>query len=331
LIDRLTAFTIAALSTLVSQGCIVHEPAQRGLSGALKAKLLLVLLSLAWGVNWPVTRIALNEIPPWTLRACSLGIGALALYVLARMSGRSLWIPPGRPRLHLAVASIFNVVLFNILTAFGQLGSTTSRVIIIAYSMPIWATLMAWPLLGERLDARRSLSLALCVGGLAILVWPLLGSGVPLPLMLALASALGWAMGTVYLKWACVDADPAVSAIWQIILGFVVIAICQALFEHAPLTWPLKTASVLAVTFNGLIGVGLAYFVWFSVMERLPAGIASLGLLLVPVVGIVSAAILVGDRPTSADLVGFALIFAAAATVLLQPGARLERDSTPAP
>jgi drug/metabolite transporter (DMT)-like permease len=307
----------------------VLEPAQRGLSDALKARLLIVLLSLAWGVNWPVTRIALNEIPPWTLRASSLGIGATALYVLSRMAGRSLWIPPGRQRLHLAVASVFNVALFNILTAFGQLGSTTSRVIIIAYSMPIWATLMAWPLLGERLDTRRSLSLVLCVGGLAILIWPLVSGGVPLPLVLALASALGWAMGTIYLKWARVDADPSASAVWQIVLGFVVIVICQVIFEHTPVTWPMKSASVLAVAFNGLVGVGLAYFVWFSVMERLPAGIASLGLLLVPVVGIASAAVLVGDRPTFADLVGFALIFTAAATVLL-PGTRLERNGTPA-
>ena len=194
--------------------------------------------------------------------------------------------------------------------------------------MPIWATLMAWPLLGERLDARRSLSLVLCVGGLAILIWPLVTAACRCRSARACQRA-GWAVGTVYLKWARVEVDPIASAVWQIVAGFVVIAICQPVFEPAPLVWPLKPVSVLAVAFNGLIGVGLAYFVWFSAMERLPAGIASLGLLLVPVVGIASAAVMVGDRPTSADLVGFALIFAAAATVLLAPGARLERDGTP--
>ena len=93
-----------------------------------------------------------------------------------------------------------------------------------------------------------------------------------MPLLLALASALGWAVGTVYLKWARVEVDPIASAVWQIAAGFVVIAICQPFFESAPLVWPLKPVSVLAVAFNGLIGVGLAYFVWFSAMERLPAG-----------------------------------------------------------
>ena len=305
------------------------EPPQRGQSDALKDRLLIVLLGLAWGVNWPVTRIALYEIPPWTVRALALGIGALALCILAKLSGRSLRIPSGRPWLHIAVAGFFNVAFFNILTAFAQLGSTTSRVIIIVYSMPIWATLMAWPLLGERLDARRSISLALCVSGLTILIWPLVTSVVPLPLVLALATALGWAFGTVYLKWARIDADPIASAVWQITIGCVLLAICQPFFEPAPVLWPLQTATVLAVAFNGLIGMGLAYFVWFSVMERLPAGTAALGLLLVPVVGVVAAAIMVGDRPTVADLIGFALIFAAAATVLLAPGARIERD-TPA-
>jgi drug/metabolite transporter (DMT)-like permease len=290
-----------------------------------------VLLGLAWGINWPVTRIALMEIPPWTLRSLSLGIGALALCILAKMSGRSLWIPPGKPRLHIAVAGFFSVAVFNILTAFAQLGSTTSRVIIIVYSMPIWATLMAWPILGERLDARRILSLVLCVSGLTILIWPLVTRSVPLPLLLALATALGWAFGTVYLKWARVETDPIASAVWQITVGCVLLAIGQPFLEQTPLIWPLKTTSVLALAFNGLIGMGLAYFVWFSVMERLPAGTASLGLLLVPVVGVVAAAIMVGDRPTTADLIGFALIFAAAATVLLTPGTHPEREGTPAP
>jgi drug/metabolite transporter (DMT)-like permease len=309
----------------------VLEPPQRGQTDTLKAKLLIVLLGLIWGINWPIVRIALEEIPPWTLRALALGIGALALCVLAKLSGRSLWIPPGRPRLHIAVAGFFNVAFFNLLSAIAQLGSTTSRVIIIVYSMPIWATLMAWPLLGERLDARRILSLVLCVGGLAILIWPLATHSVPLPLVLALATALGWAFGTVYQKWARIDADPIASAAWQIIIGCLLIAIGQPFFEPAPRLWPLKTATVLALIYNAFIGMGLAYYIWFSVMERLPAATASLGLLLVPVIGVIAATILVGDRPTAPDLIGFALIFAAAATVLLQSSARLRRDATRTP
>jgi drug/metabolite transporter (DMT)-like permease len=69
--------------------------------------------------------------------------------------------------------------------------------------------------------------------------------------------------------------------------------------------------------FNGVLGTGIAYFVWFNIIGRLSTVMASLGSLINPVVGVIGAIILLGDRPTVTDAVGFALIFGAAACVMI--------------
>jgi len=93
-------------------------------------------------------------------------------------------------------------------------------------------------------------------------------------------------------------------------------------FEDNPHFWPLRTDTVLAILFVGLFGVGLAHFLWWAIVGRLPTITASLGSLLVPVIGVSASAILLGERLTVPDIIGFAMIFAAAACVLLQPNAK---------
>ena len=80
--------------------------------------------------------------------------------------------------------------------------------------------------------------------------------------------------------------------------------------------------AVLAVLYNGLLGTGFAYILWFAIIERLSTATASLGSLSTPVVGITSSMLMLGERPTTEDVIGFALIFAAAACVLTQPAQR---------
>jgi drug/metabolite transporter (DMT)-like permease len=88
----------------------------------------------------------------------------------------------------------------------------------------------------------------------------------------------------------------------------------------APAAVSLK--AVLAVLYNGLLGTGFAYILWFAIIERLPTATASLGSLSTPVVGVISSMLMLGERPTTEDMIGFALIFAAAACVLTQPAQR---------
>src|SRR5262249_43420441 len=179
---------------------------------------------------------------------------------------------------------------------------------------------MARIVLRERLTLARLTALALCGGGLVILIGPLIPSGNPQSLLFALVSATLWAAGTVYLKWARIDASPLAIATAQLAIGTACIFACSLVFEGWPRLWPLTIPTVLALGYNGLIGLGLAYLLWFEVVTRLPATTASLGVLIVPVVGTAFSALMLGDRPSFTDLLGFALIFAAATIVLLPRG-----------
>jgi drug/metabolite transporter (DMT)-like permease len=292
------------------------------------AKLLLVLLSLAWGLSWPAVRIALDEVAPWTLRALSYGVGTVFLFGFLRLTGRKASLPFGPVYAHVIVSALLNVAGFGLITTFAQLNALTSRVVIVSYSMPVWASLMAWLILGERLNAASILGLILCVSGLAVLIYPVMSSGHAIGLLLALIAALCWAAGTIYVKWAQIPGDGIVITAWQLVVAFAVTIVGVAAFEGVPHLWPLSLPVVLALAFHGPVGTGVAYFLWFTIVGRLPAATASLGSLLTPVVGIVSTVLLVGERPTFADAIGFTLIFAAAASVLLEP-ARRQPSITP--
>ncbi|MFN3658402.1 MAG: DMT family transporter [Pseudolabrys sp.] len=285
------------------------------------ARLLVVLLAFAWGLNWIGAAIALPEVPPWSLRFAGSGIGAVTLFAAAMVTGHDLRVPRGE-RLHVMIAGFFNVAAFQILAAFAQLSGATSRAIIITYSMPIWATILSWLVLGERLSRVGGVAFVLCVVGLSVLVWPLFAHGFPPAVFLSLGCALSWAFATVYLKWAQVKIAPLANAAWQLVFGLLFITVGMLAFDGYPRLWPVGPAALAAVFYIGVFGVGLAHFLWWAIVGRLPTVTASIGALLVPVIGVIASTVLLGERPTVTDIVGFALIFAAASCVLLQPGTK---------
>jgi len=275
------------------------------------------MLALAWGFNWIAAAVALREISPWTLRVAGSGIGAATLLTAAWLTGHRLKVPRGE-YIHIMVAGFLNVAGFQVFSGFAQMSGATSRAIIITYSMPIWTTVLSRFVLGERLDKIRMVAFGLCVAGLAILVWPLFANGFPPFVFYSLACALSWAAATVYIKWAQLTVEPLVNAAWQLVFGFFFIVAGSFAFEGYPHLWPLSRETFLAVLFVGFIGVGLAHFLWWSIVGRLSTITASLGSLLVPVIGVSASAIMLGERLTAPDIVGFAMIFASAASVLLQ-------------
>src|SRR5215831_5438868 len=284
------------------------------------ARLMLVLLSLGWGTTWPMMRIALDEVPPFSMRVATMFVGALTLAVLTLLMRRTFALRGKRAAIHVVVAGLFNIVSFTVLTPFAQLYAATSRVSILVYSMPIWATLMARVFLGERITGMRAAAFVLCCAGLAVLISPLAVAGIPVGLMLALGAALGWAAGTIYLKWADIHEEPMAVTFWQVVVGFAVIVICQPLVEGPLHLWPIRMTTLGALVFAGFVGSGVAYYLWFEIVRRLSAMTASLGVLSAPAVGVVSSVLLLGERPTLTDIVGFALILSASACVLLAPG-----------
>jgi drug/metabolite transporter (DMT)-like permease len=289
-----------------------------GTDDTATARLMLVLLCIGWGVTWPIMKLALVEIPPLSMRLGSAGVGAVVVCITALVLGRSLYIPRSDWG-HVVAGGLLNIVGFSLFSAFAQTTATTSRVAILAYTMPIWSCVMARFVLGERLTANRQVALLLCAAGLAVLIYPLTEHGVPLGIVLATGAGVSWAAGTIYLKWSHIDANPIAVAAWQIIAGFFIIAVCVPIFEGGVHLWPASGWALFGVIFTGAVGSGFAYILWFEIIRALPAMTASLGSLSAPVIGVLSSMLILGERPTVADTIGFALIFAASACVLIQP------------
>jgi drug/metabolite transporter (DMT)-like permease len=290
-----------------------HPDGKRAATGAgdVQARLMLVLLCLIWGVTWPMMKIALTEIPPLSMRTLTAGIGASGLVVICLITRRSLRVPAGKAWAHVVAASILNVTAFSLFTAFAQIAAATSRVAILTYAMPIWALVLAWVVLGERPSRIQTVAITLCAVGLAVLILPLATGGVPIGLLLALASGFSWAAGTVYLKWARIEADPVGVATWQIAIAFFVIAGFMFAFDGGLDLRRAHAGALWAVLFAGVAGNAIAYALWFDIVRRVSALTATLGVVGIPVIGVVSTMLILGERLTAADGIGFAFIFAA--------------------
>jgi drug/metabolite transporter (DMT)-like permease len=289
------------------------------MSDATVAKLLLVALAFCWGLSWTAMRVALDEVSPWAMRLIGYSIGSVTLLILLKAQGRSLVIPRGKDRLHVFAAAMILAVGFGVAGSFAQLMANTSRVIMVNYSMPVWGSLMAYVVLRERINMRSALGLVLCVAGLAVLVYPVMEKSLrePIGLLLAFGCALCWGAGTVYMKWARIKGDLLAVSFWQVVIGAAVFAILYPIFEGVPKFEALQWRTWEGLLFNGILGTGIAYFIWFNIIGRLSTAMASLGALINPIVGVIGAVIILGDRPTVPDMIGFALIFGAAACVLI--------------
>ncbi len=299
--------------------------------------LIAPLLALAWGLNWPAIKIILATVPPFTLRGIGLTGGALLLALVALAQGKRLRPPPGAwPGI--AVGGVLTVAAFNFCTAFAQLHTTTSRAAVLTYTMPMMSALLAWAWLGERPGARGTLALSLGGAGVAVLAWPVLQGvfapvgGAPqvgLPgLLFPLLAALGWAAGTVATKrWPPVG-DRIVITAWQLLFGGVLGGIVAGLTgESLPSDWPPRAAWAMA--YHIAIAMALGYVLWARLLDVLSATASSLTVLAAPVVGVLGAMALVGERPSRADWFGFALVLGAAALMLLpvRPQSRAEASA----
>ena len=245
------------------------------------------------------------------MRTVSSAFGALTLFCVCAVSRRNLRIASAKSWGHVFVIGLLNIGFFGILSAYAQITAATTRVTILVYTMPIWAVLLAW--------AARA---AICKTGACHcpvrtracgVVYPLAKGGAPFSLLLAVAAGTTWGAGTVYVKWTRLELDPLAATFWQLVIAFLMIAGCLIAVDGRFNVDHAHTGSMLAAAFAGILSNGVAYAMWLEIVCRLPAATASLGVLGSPVVGVVSTVLVTGELLSVADIVGFALIFAASA------------------
>jgi drug/metabolite transporter (DMT)-like permease len=286
-----------------------------------KESLLPVLLALLWGFNWSAIKIALGELPPFVLRSIGLGSASLLLLGVALMLGRRLAVERSS-LMPLLIAGALNIAAFNIFTAFAQLSTTTSRAAILTYTMPIWSVVLAAVILREPIGREKQIAVTAGALGIGLLATPVFQSGHVLGVILPLLAALAWAFGTIVLKKWPLKGDPIVTTAYQLMIGAAISILCLLISgEAAPAS--VSTAVVVAMLFHVVCATAGAYLLWFTILARNAASTSALLAFAVPVVGVLSAMLLVGDRPSLADIAGFAAILAAPALII---HSRLKRD-----
>jgi drug/metabolite transporter (DMT)-like permease len=266
-----------------------HRPRARILPAGF---VFLAITSIGWGFTWPVLKYLLGELPPLTLRGSSGVVGAGLLALLAILRGQSLRVPAKLlPRL--VVAATLNVACWMVLMGLALVWLPASEAVLIAYTMPIWASILAWPILGERPNLLRVISLAMAFAGLAAIMGGngFAGSLQKLPgIIMALGGAFGFAVGTVLAKKLPLNLPPLSAAAWQIGIGSLPVAIAGLLIEKAD--WAaLSSFDWMLLTYAIVVQFCVAYVSWFAALARLPASVAAIGTMAVPVIGVVTAAL----------------------------------------
>jgi len=273
-----------------------------------------VLLALLWGFNWPAIKIVLQEFPPFVLRSIGLGSASLLLLAVALLLRRRLRVER-TSLLPLLVAGTLNIAAFNIFTAFAQLSTTTSRAAILTYTMPIWSVVLAALILREPIGREKVMAVIIGAIGIGLLAIPIFGSGKTIGVIFPLLSALAWALGTIVLKKWPLKGDPIATTAYQLMIGAAISLTGLAISGEAlPAAVSAKVAG--AFLFHIVCATAGAYLLWFTILSRNAASTSALLSFAVPVVGVLSAMLLVGDRPSLTDIAGFAAILAAPALVL---------------
>jgi len=187
---------------------------------------------------------------------------------------------------------------------------------VLAISVPVWVALLAWPVLGERLSLVRALALMVALGGIFILIG---GNSIEagigkLPgFLLALAGAICVGLGTVLTKHFPLAVPPLPLAAWQIGIGCLPISIIGLLVETTHLSLVTPVGWWLLV-YSTVVQFCIAYVSWFAALARLPASVAAIGTMAVPVIGVVASALALGEPLGPGQIA--ALIFTLAAVVL---------------
>jgi len=261
----------------------------------LKVLALLAALTLVWGTNWPLFRIALDELPVATFRTGVLSMAIVVLWLVMRLRGESFAVPKGRWP-HLILASLMNLIIWNIATSLAVLYIPSGHASVLAYTMPLWVALLGFVVFRQPLNGR--LLTAIAIGALAVaaLMIPNFRSyaSAPQGLFWGLFAGFCWAIGTFVVKrtnWAGMGLS---LTFWQVAIAWPPIALGMAVFDGWPTHMP-STAALLATLYTGAVPMALGTASWFALVKLLPTQVAALSSIAIPIVAVVSGVVLLHE------------------------------------
>lgn len=260
-----------------------------------RALALLALLTLVWGTNWPLFPLATREVSVWTFRAVAVTIAGLSLLAVARWRGQSLRVPR-EYWATIVAATFFYLVLWNIASTYAAILIPSGQAAILGFTMPLWLALISWAVLGQKLPPRLMLALALGAMAVGLLLFRGLQAyaTAPLGFFLGLLAGVGWAVGTLILKRRPVEVPALVLTGWQLLITAVPTTVGAFVLAEGPWFMP-SWQSIAVIGWIALVPMAIGNAAWFAIVGMLPSQVAALSSILVPVVAMISGALLHGE------------------------------------
>lgn len=211
--------------------------------------------------------------------------------------------------------ALFNITGWNLFSAHGVLRMNASRAVIIAFTMPLWAAILSRIILKERITRTRLIALAIGLSGLALLIWPQLGAvgAAPVGAVFMLCAAMSWAAGTVLLKRTTWHIPTSVLTGWQLLLGGIPIVIGALLLEPLNASLSISLSAAMAIAYIIAFPMIYCYWAYFSLVRLVPANIAAISTLAIPVVGVFSSALILKEPVGLNEITALVLVIGALA------------------
>jgi drug/metabolite transporter (DMT)-like permease len=284
----------------------------------------LLVLTLMWGVNWPMMKLSLSELTPMYFRAVTMSGGALWLFIYYRLRGLRMW-PQGTEWKSIVTLGLPNMLGWHTVSILGVKELASGRAAILGFTMPIWTVLISVLFLGERLTRRVAFA-AVAVGlAIALLISQEFTAlaGRPLGIAWMEIAAVLWAIGTLMMRRARLTLPVETLIVWMMILTSALLWVVAWVSEPFP-QWQFSRPMWLSLAYGVIFNYGFAQIIWAGLARNLPPATSAMSIMAVPMVGTLSATLIVGEWPLWQDYVAMIFVMSAIAAVLLPSRTRAQ-------
>lgn len=272
----------------------------------IKALVALFILTLIWGYNWVVMKLAVQYANPFQFAAMRTFSGAIILFIIMALTKRAMMVKEFPTML---VLGLLQTIGFTGLIIWAVSIGGAGKTAVLSYTMPFWVMLFAWPMLGEKVQGWQWLAVVSALLGIILIFDPLHIKADAFSMFLALSSGVFWAISAIISKKLHKRAphlDLLNITAWPMLLGSIPLVIYALMLDAPPIQW--TNTFIAAVLFNVILSGVMAWLLWLYALQRLNAGIASMASMLAPVIGVISAWLQLNEVPGKQELIGMSFI-----------------------
>lgn len=275
----------------------------------IKAFIALFLLTLIWGYNWVVMKLAVQYASPFQFAALRTFLGAMMIFLFMLMAKKPLALKEFPTMLLLGLLQTCG---FTGLLIWALVEGCAGKTAVLAYTMPFWVMLFAWPWLGEKVQGWQWLAVVFALFGIVLIFDPLDIKSDVFSMFLAVCSGISWAISAIVSKklhQRVPTLDLLNTTAWQTLLGCIPIIVLALYLPAPPIRW--TQTFTLTLIYSMFLSGSLAWVLWAYALQRLPAGSASMATMLAPIIGVLSAWLQLGEVPNTIELFGMFFVILA--------------------